>query len=51
MPYPEINIKVPSTAKLSVTYLKGYRHFVVFVELLMKTFSPMSSKLNIVCHC
>ncbi|KAM3071314.1 hypothetical protein ACMFMG_008905 [Clarireedia jacksonii] len=48
--YVEINIQVPSTSKLPVSYLKSNSHFVIFVQLFVETFFAMSSKLNVMSH-
>ena len=46
-PYPEINFQISSAAKFPIADLEGDGHLVVFVELLMETFSAMGAHLNI----
>lgn len=47
---PEINIQVPTTAKLAIPDLKCHRHPVVLVQLLVEAFSRMRLQLDVVRH-
>jgi hypothetical protein len=45
--YPEINLQVPCAPKFPIPHLKRHCHFVVFVQLLVETFSPVSAQLDV----
>jgi hypothetical protein len=46
--YPEVNIEVSASPKLSITDLKGDGHAVVLVQILVEAFSRMRSESNVV---
>lgn len=48
--YPEVNLQVSATAKLSVADLKRNRHLVVLVQRFMETFALVSLHLDVVCR-
>lgn len=48
MSYPEINVQVPTTPKLSVADLECHRHLVIFVQLFVKALARMRFHLDVV---
>lgn len=47
---PEVNVQVSSTAELPITDLKGHRHFVILVKLLVETLAAMGWELDVVAE-
>ena len=45
--YPEVNLQIPRTAKLSVSNLECDRHLIIFVKDLVEAFSLVSAHLNV----
>jgi len=47
--YPEINLKVSTTSKLSVTNLECDSHPVILMQRFVEAFSRVCPKLDVVC--
>lgn len=47
MGYPEVNVEIPSAAKLPVTDLEGDSHLVLLVEVLVEAFPAVGRELDV----
>lgn len=47
-PYPEVDIKVSSTAKLPIANLEGHRHLVILAQRLVETLAAVGGQADVV---